>query len=295
MVLEYINKENKFNSIKEVAKSYFHISSHLLTKLKNKKLIYLNDKQAYVSAKISLNDIVKFDLGYEEETDNIVPVKMDLDIIYEDDSLLIINKPPFMTVHPSQNHFEDSLSNGVKYHFNQIGLKKKIRPVNRLDKNTSGLIVFAKNEYVQESLIFQMKTNTFSKKYLAVLDGVPSEKQGTIIAPISRKEGSIMERVIDFDNGQYAETAYKVLRNSKTLSLVEFSLKTGRTHQIRVHSKYLGCPILGDSLYNKESSSINRQALHSYNISFLHPINNSLINIEISLPDDMKSLVQFMD
>lgn len=291
MVLEYKKIDNKFNSIKEVAKSHFHFSSHLLTKLKNKKLIFLNNKQTYVSAKIVLNDIVKFNLDYEEESDNIIPSKMNLDIVYEDDSILVINKSPFIPVHPSQNHYTDSLSNGVKNYYNQIGLKKKIRPVNRLDKNTSGLVIFAKNEYIQENLTLQMKSNTFSKKYLAILDGIPTENHGSIIAPISRKEGSIMERIIDFENGQYAETHFKVLKTINNLSLVEFSLKTGRTHQIRVHAKHIGCPILGDTLYNKESSSINRQALHAYSISFLHPINNNLMNLEIALPNDMKALI----
>lgn len=169
MILEYQNINNEFYNIKEVANTYFHMSSKLIVKLKNKQKILLNGNIAKITDQLQKGDIVQFDLNYEEESENIVPTKMDLEIVFEDDALLIINKPANMPVHPSINHYEDSLSNGVKYYFNQIGLNKKIRPVNRLDKDTSGLVVFVKNEYIQENLINQMKSNLFQKEYLAIL------------------------------------------------------------------------------------------------------------------------------
>ena len=215
------------------------------------------------------------------------PMKMDLKIVFEDDSLLIINKTAGIPIHPSIHHYEDSLSNGVKYYFHQIQLHKKIRPVNRLDKDTSGLVVFAKNEYVQENLIRQMKTKEFQKEYLAILDGILPAPSGTISAPIARKEGSIIEREINFQTGQEAITHYQVLQQQNTLSLVKFQLETGRTHQIRVHAKSLGAPILGDTLYHQSSKLISRQALHAFKITFTHPILKKKMSFEIKLPKDM--------
>ena len=292
MILKYTKTDNKYNKIKQVAKEYFHMSDRLVLKLKNKQLIFKNSKTARVSDSIENNDIVEFNLDYEEESDNIVPIKMNLEIIYEDDSFIIVNKPPFMPVHPSANHYEDSLSNGIKCYFNSINLHKKIRPVNRLDKNTSGLVIFAKNEYVQESLINQMKHGTFKKKYLAILDGILKEKSGTISAPIARKEKSIIEREVNFEKGQNASTSFNVISQGKNFALVEFELHTGRTHQIRVHAKYMSHPILGDSLYGSKTSIINRQALHCYSLSFLHPIKNKNISFKSNIPTDMKDVLR---
>ena len=164
MKLEYIvNNLIEYNTVKEVLRQEFLLSDRLIIKLKKNNQIFLNNKTTFVNQKLEIKDKVLVLLDFEESCDNIVPTKMDLDILYEDDGLLIVNKPPFMPVHPSMDHYEDSLSNGVKYYFNSVGLKRKIRPVNRLDKNTSGIVIFAKNEYIQECLIRQMKVNTFEK------------------------------------------------------------------------------------------------------------------------------------
>jgi 23S rRNA pseudouridine1911/1915/1917 synthase len=291
MILSYKNTDNLYFNIKQVAKEYFHISDRLLARLKNKQLIFQNGFPARVTNTLNLNDVIEFNLEYEEENDNILPVKSDLKIIFEDDSLLIVNKEPFTPVHPSENHFSDTLSNGVRYYFDSINLKKKIRPVNRLDKNTSGLVIFAKNEYIQECLSYQMQKNLFHKKYLAILTGILENKSGTINAPIARKNESIIEREINFKTGQKAITNYFLIKENNNLSLVEFELLTGRTHQIRVHSKYIGHPILGDSLYGSNSPLINRQALHAYKISFFHPIVKKELIIEIPLPKDMSDIV----
>ena len=290
MTLEFTNINNQFNNIKEVAKNYFHMSDKLLLKLKNQKKILLNKSVARISDKIAENDLIEFDLNYDEDSENIVATEMNLDIIFEDESFLIINKAPHTPVHPSINHYEDSLSNGVKYYFDKIKLHKKIRPVNRLDKDTSGLVVFAKNEYIQENLIRQMKRNEFEKEYIAVLDGILQTKEGVISAPISRKDGSIIEREVNFETGQEAITYYQVLKKENNLSLVKFKLETGRTHQIRVHSKYLGAAILGDSLYHKSSDLIDRQALHAIRIEFVHPILKKKISFETKIPKDIQNI-----
>jgi len=215
---------------------------------------------------------------------------MDLDILYEDDGMLIVNKPPFIPVHPSMEHYEDSLSNGVKYYFDTINLKRKIRPVNRLDKNTSGIVIFAKNEYIQECLVKQMKSGTYEKIYLALVDGIIDKEKQIIDAPIARKEDSIIERCVS-STGYTAITIIELLKSFYDYSLIRCTLKTGRTHQIRVHTSYIGHPILGDDLYGKKSDEINRQALHAYKINFIHPISKEKIKIQAELLDDIRKLI----
>lgn len=164
MILQYKVIDNKFYNLKELLKVHFQISDNLVTKLKKNKKILLNSKFTYLDHLLEINDFVEIDLDFEEDSENIIPnSSLPLDIVFEDESLLIINKPANVPIHPSMNHFEDSLSNAVKHYFNSINLKRKIRPVNRLDKDTSGLVVFAKNEYIQELLIKQMKSNSFKK------------------------------------------------------------------------------------------------------------------------------------
>lgn len=291
MILQYRVIDNKFYNLKEILKVHFQLSDNLITKLKQNRKILLNSEFTYLDHLVKINDFVEIDLDLEESSENIVPnPNIELDIVFEDDSILIVNKSAGIPVHPSMNHFTDSLSNAVKYYFNTINLKKKIRPVNRLDKNTSGLVIFAKNEYVQELLIKQMKANIFKKEYLAILVGTLKEKNGVINAPIARKEGSIIEREIN-EKGFSSITHFKLIRNfeynNTKLSLVKFVLETGRTHQIRLHSKYINHPILGDSLYGSSSSFISRQALHAYKINFLHPIKKEPLSFEVPLPEDM--------
>ena len=291
MKLEYIvNELTKYENVKQVLKENWKMSDRLIVKLKKAKQIELNNKPAFINQKIKIKDTISVNLNFEEICNNIVPTQMDLKILYEDDALLIINKPPFIPVHPSMDHFEDSLSNGVKYYFDTINLKRKIRPVNRLDKNTSGIVVFAKNQYIQECLIKQMKTNTFQKEYIAIINGILNKKEQIINAPVARKEGSIIERCVA-SNGDYAITEIKLIKKYENYSLIKCILKTGRTHQIRVHLSYIGHFILGDDLYGQKSELINRQALHAYKVSFIHPIYKNKIEIVAELPKDMKNII----
>lgn len=290
MEFEYTIESTNFLNVKDVLKNYFGISSRLLLKLKKNNSVYLNNSICNLNDLVSVGDTVSFCLNYEEDNSNIVATNIPLNIVYEDECLLIINKPPNIAIHPSMLHYDNSLSNGVKYYFNLIGLHKKIRPVNRLDRNTSGLVIFAKNEYVQEFLIKEMQIKTFSKEYLAILEGTLDKKQGTINAPIARKKDSIIERCVD-NSGDNSITHYKVLKEFDNFSLVNFKLETGRTHQIRVHSSYIGHPILGDDLYGNKSNLINRQALHSYKISFIHPKTRRKMHFEIDMPQDMLDIV----
>ena len=288
MFLEYvIKKDDGFKTINDVLISYFGISSRLRNKLINLKAVKLNGNFVNTRCFVKELDIITVDFDYDEDNSNIIPTKMDLDIIYEDEWLIIINKPAGIAIHPSLLHYTNSLSNGVRYYFDSIGLKKKVRPVNRLDSNTSGLVVFAKCEYIQECFIKQMANKTFKKEYLCITEGVFDKKAGIIDLPIARKSGSIIERCID-KNGQNAITHYEVIKEFKNCSLVKCLLETGRTHQIRVHMSYIGHPLLGDTLYGKPSKLINRQALHSYMIEFIHPVYKKVMNFTCNLPEDMK-------
>lgn len=294
MKLKYVvKKDEHFDNIKEVLKTKFEISDRLLLKLKKNNLIFLNGSVANINGPINSNDMVEISLDYDEDNTNIVPVKMDLKIVFEDDWLLILNKPAGYPIHPSMLHFEDSISNGVKYYFDSINLHKKIRPVNRLDKDTSGIVIFAKNEYAQECLVRQMKQNEFVKEYIAVCCGKFDSLVGTVNAPISRKDGSIIERCVN-QNGDYSVTHYDVVQSNSNMSVVHLRLDTGRTHQIRVHMSYLGHSIVGDTLYGTASDLINRQALHSSSVTFYHPVTKQRLSFTAPLFDDMNNLIKSM-
>ena len=272
MKLSYKVIDEKYINVKQVLKSEFNMSDRLILRLKQNQKIFVNDKLSYINDTLFVNDIVTVLKDFEEDNSNIVPTKMNLDIIYEDEFMLILNKPVGIAIHPSCIHFDNSLSNGVKYYFDTIHLKKKIRPVNRLDKDTSGLVIFAKNEYIQECLVNQMKNKIFRKEYLAILNGYLENKIGIINAPIARENNSIIKRCVN-DNGDVSITHYEVIKNLKNnMCFVKFILETGRTHQIRVHSSYIGHSIIGDTLYGTASNLISRQALHAYKIEFIHPI-----------------------
>lgn len=280
------NVRNELN-IKEVLRKSLSMSSRLITKIKYNHL-YLNGSHCSVNSTVQPGDIVCVDFNYNEDNSNIVSnPQIKLDILYEDELYIIINKPSNMPVHPSMEHYTDSLSNGVKTYFDSIHLHKKIRPVNRLDKDTSGIVVFAKNEYAQENF------KPICKEYIDIINGIFSGN-GIIDLPIGRKNGSIIERCIDYENGDSAITEYEVIKNISeyNLSIVKCTLMTGRTHQIRVHLANKLSPILGDTLYGSTSNLINRQALHSYHLRLIHPINKKVIDIYAPIPEDISNIIK---
>ena len=291
MNLKYcIQPNDNYFNIKELLKVKFQISDRLLIKLKKNKKILLNGSPTFVDYNLKPFDTVEIIIDFEEESENIVSLEMNLDIIYEDEYYLVINKPAGLAVHPSILHYNNSLSNGVKYYFEQNDIKKKIRPINRLDKDTSGIVIFAKNEYIQEYLVREMKDNIFYKVYIAVCEGIFEENEGTITFPIARKENSIIERCVSL-NGDIAITHYKVLKKVDNTSVVKCILETGRTHHIRVPLPHIGHPILGDTLYGNASKLINRQALHAYKVKFVHPITGLNVEYVAEVPLDMINLM----
>lgn len=292
MELNYqIQEKDKDLTIHQILLREFSFSSRFFHKLLLNQSIFLNGSICDTRQKANVKDTISicFDL-WKEDTSHVAPTPMDLSILYEDDFLLIVNKPAGIAIHPSMLHYTDTLSNGISYYFKQIHLNKKIRPVNRLDTNTSGIVIFAKCEYLQDNLSKQMQENTFQKNYLAICEGIFSEKQGTICLPIARKENSIMKRCISED-GQPSITHYQILKESSAHSLVKCQLETGRTHQIRVHMKAICHPLVGDTLYGKDSPLITRQALHCYELQFVHSVTKKEIKINAPMPDDMKHLI----
>ena len=293
MELKYLVENKDYKNINEILSLHFKISTRLKNKLIKEKRIFLNGKNIDSRYEVNIGDNIVIDFNYEEDNSNIVAKNIPLDIIYEDEWFLVLNKPAGIAIHPSILHYEDSLSSGVKYYFDQIGLKKKIRPVNRLDFNTSGVVIFAKCEYIQECFSKQMQEGLFKKNYICLVEGIFDKKIGTINLPIARKPGSIIERCID-SNGQTSVTCYNVLEEnvSEGISLVNCSLETGRTHQIRVHMKAIGHPLIGDTLYGFSSNLINRQALHSFQISCIHPVTKKNCNFKAEIPEDIKNIIK---
>ena len=290
MNLQYTVKSENL-SINQILQNELNFSSRLLYKLIKNNNIFLNGNICDTRNTAQNGDLITINFDYSEDNSNIVPNKMQLDIIYEDEWFLIVNKPAGIAIHPSILHYTDSLCNGIRFYFDSISLKKKIRPVNRLDLNTSGLVIFAKCEYIQECLIKQMSQNIFKKEYLAICEGIFEQKNGTIDLPIARKDNSIIERCIS-KNGQPSITHYEILKEFNNYSLVKCILETGRTHQIRVHMSAISHPLLGDTLYGSISNLIDRQALHCYKLQFMHPITNKFMSFTSEIPSDFKQILK---
>ena len=249
MLLKYIVGDNK--NLRSILKDELNISSRLFNKIKN-KYVFVNGEHAIYYRDLNVNDVVEVDFSYDDDNYNNIVSNPDIkfEIVYEDEWLLIVNKGVNLPVHPSLNHYDISLSNGIRAYFDKIGLNKTVRLVNRIDKDTTGLVVIAKCEYIQECLIKQMNDNSFIKEYIAIARGLVDSSE-VIDFPIARKDGSIIERCVDLVRGENAITNYVRLNYNPELdiSLVKCRLLTGRTHQIRVHFAYIGHPLLGDSLY----------------------------------------------
>ena len=280
-------------------------SHHIIVHLKKcENGIMLNDQRVYTNQILKKDDLLTINIIEEASSENIVPIPMPLDIVYEDKDIMVLNKPADMPIHPSQGNYDNTLANGVAHYFAKQDIPYTYRCINRLDRDTTGLLILAKHMLSAAILSQIMKDRQISRTYLALVEGVPPA-HGTINKPIGRKEGSTIERIIDETNGETAITHYKILSTAticpnskvanqsneiislKEISLVELRLETGRTHQIRVHMKSIGHPLVGDTLYNPTTQLLGRQALHSHQLSFVHPITNEPLDFTSSLPDDM--------
>lgn len=277
-----------------IGKGYSHtILVHLK---KASESVLLNGRWEYMRTRIKTGDTLRIVLTESEGSDDITPTPMPLDIYYEDEDILVLNKPADMPVHPSKRHPDHTLANAVCAYFKAQGIPFTFRCANRLDRDTTGLVILAKHALSATILNRAICDRKIHREYLALADGLVPE-EGTVSAPIGRKDDCSIERVIDFEHGEHAVTHYRRLSYENGMSLLSLHLETGRTHQIRVHMKYLGHPLIGDALYHPEYSSnssnnkIKRQALHSYRLQFNHPITGAPIDLIAPLPADMAALI----
>lgn len=281
--------------IREYLKTELGLSTRLIRSASIGKRIFVNDEVVKMNRVLNEGEVIKIDLAKDESQD-IAPEKMDIDIVYEDEDILVVNKRPYMVVHPTKSYQSGTLANGVINYFNESNQNCIVRLVSRLDMNTSGLIIIAKNQFSHGMLSKQMSENKVGKRYLAIVHGNLEKDSGTIDLPIYRPEGIEFgtKRIID-ERGQRSITHYKVVERFKDSSLVECKLETGRTHQIRVHLSSLGHPIYGDVLYgdgDNEMDLIKRQALHAFALDFESPRTHEKLSLQCDLPDDMKELIE---
>lgn len=279
--------------ITDYMSEYLGFSSRQIKKLIKDKKVRINGKTAYRDNKLRDGDILEVDLSEEVRAD-IVPEDIGLNIIYEDEHLLAVNKPPFMLVHPTPNHSTGTLLNAAAHHFAKKGEKAALRLLNRLDMNTSGIVVIPKRAAVHSKLDEMMKSGSVRKFYVAVVEGIIVPEKGIIDKPIGKDEADLIRRKVKSD-GQPAVTIYETLKKFGGYSSLRLELATGRTHQIRVHLSYLGHPIIGDTLYGKGSQLIGRQALHASDMELPHPDGSGMLKLHAELPEDMHTLVSELE
>lgn len=256
------------------------------------KSILVNGVHYYMRQELSTGDHLQVRICETQNSEKIPPTKLPLDIIYEDEDLLVLNKPAGMPIHPSLNNYTNSIANALAYYFQSQGKPFIFRCCNRLDRDTSGLTIVSKH-LVSGSILSDMtKYRKVHREYLAIVRGSVTPSEGTIQAPLGRKDGTIIERTVDWEHGEDAVTHYKVVKEANGHSLVSLRLETGRTHQIRIHMKYLGYPLIGDYLYNPDMEYMTRQALHSHHMEFTHPITGEHMSFTAPLPEDMARVMQ---
>ena len=264
-------------------------SRQLLRQLKGTENGLLrNGQPTFMTIALKNGDRIRVRLLEKAEgSEAIMPAPLPFEIVYEDEDLLVVNKPADMPIHPSFQNHGNTLADALTWHYQQHGEDFVYRCINRLDRDTTGLLIVAKHLLSASILSDMVGKREIHREYLAIVKGIPPEN-GTISAPISRKKGSAILREVNFETGEPAVTHFARLEIRNGLSLVSLKLETGRTHQIRVHMGYIGCPLIGDYLYYPECSRISRQALHSHRLSFLHPITGKALSFTAPLPEDMK-------
>lgn len=266
-------------------RNYCNISVRLITALKLVPLgISRNGELLRVIDTVFENDIIQIKLP--EDNNEIEPVDISLDICYEDDHIMVLNKPPYMPVHPTHGHIDDTLANGVAFYLNNKNESFSFRAINRIDRDTTGLVLVAKHSYAASNLVKNVQ-----KKYVAVCEG-EILNSGTIDAKISLLPGHTIQRTAGTSDGVTAITHYNPILIKNGHTLVEFNLETGRTHQIRVHMSHISHPLAGDDMYGGSLEYIKRQALHCKTITFLHPVTHKEITVTTDLPEDMQNIIR---
>ena len=270
-LISYTNEEEL--TLKEVLLDKLNFSVRSISKMKREQSVFVNGVFKKPSTKLKKGDL-------------------NLNILYDDFDIIMVNKPPFMVVHPTKSHFDNTIANGITYYIKEKSEKVKVRFVNRLDMNTSGLVIVAKNAYAHHTLSVDMGNDAVEKKYITVVKGIVENDEGTINEPIYRPTEDSIKRIVD-EKGQASITHYKVLERLNDATVVEVKLETGRTHQIRVHMSHIGHGIIGDELYGYvDENLINRQALHAYSLSFNQPRTKENLEFKAELSNDIKNLIE---
>lgn len=285
-----VDKEHEGLKLGKYLRDKLMMSRNGLVKVKQSDSLKVNGCYVHTDKILKAGDKVEFNFP-DQDSENILPEYMDLDIVYEDDYMIVVNKKSGILIHPARNHYMGTLANGIMYHLMEEGRNITIRPVNRLDRNTSGLVLFAKSSHVQHLISLDGFKDKIVKEYLAIAQGIVEPDSGTIDAPIAIERVNWIKRMVRED-GNRSITHFQVIERYMDYTLLNIILETGRTHQIRVHMAHLGHPLLGDDLYGGSQEKIERQALHAHNIKMLHPITHSNLKLTAEIPEDMLKLIR---
>ena len=287
-ILTYsITEKNVPQTIEQFLRSKGYSSQCIKELKKMPQSILINGEWQYMKHSLQPGEVLTVHVQEEASSEKIPPVELPLDIVYEDEDILVVNKPADMPIHPSLNNYYNSLANALAWYYDKQGKPFIFRCVNRLDRDTSGLTIIAKHMLSAGILSTMVAERAIHREYLAIARGEIQPAQGTIDAPIGRKGDSIIERMIDYEKGERAVTHYHLAEYKNGHSLLSIHLETGRTHQIRVHMKLIGFPLIGDHLYNPDLEYMQRQALHSHRLQFVHPITGENMDFVAPLPEDM--------
>lgn len=290
MKLTYrVEEHERGRTVESLLRFKIGLSSTIIRKLKRCSGIAVNNQIAYIKDRVETGDTLSIDLEDDNQTD-VEPQNIPIKIVYEDEHLLVVDKPPNMLVHPLKHEPYNTLANAVIHYYQQNNLKTSFRPVYRLDRNTSGLVVIAKHAVAGCKLSQQLHSDSFRRRYLAVVHGIVFQRRAAVALPIIRCADSNVKHTIA-PHGKKAVTYYHVEKYFYNSTLVKLELKTGRTHQIRVHLSSIGFPLIGDTLYGGRPEGINRQALHCNCLELIHPITREKLFLEVPLPDDMMNLI----
>ena len=295
--MEVIVENSNNERIDKYLANNTELSRTLISKMIDEEYILVNNKKTKNNYKVKDKDIISIDESFKQEVE-IVPEKIDLDIVFEDEDIIIINKPSGMVVHPGNGNYSGTLVNGLMYYTNHLSDNNgETRPgiVHRIDKDTSGLIIVAKNNKTHEILSEYFQNKTITRKYIALIKGELNTNSATIDAPIGRSENDRKKMAVTANNSKNAVTHLEVLKRFKGYTLIKLKLDTGRTHQIRVHMNYIGHPVYNDPVYTNDKCTDFGQFLHSYSMDFIHPTKGTEMHFEIELPEYFKNHLETLE
>jgi 23S rRNA pseudouridine1911/1915/1917 synthase len=281
-----VTEDEAGRTVQEILTGPLGVSRRMIQRLTRSQGIHLNRRAPFLGRKVRAGDVVAARLAGDEES-GVEAVEMELSIVHEDDDVLVIDKPPFLLVHPTSPEQTKTLAHGVAHHFRATGQRLKVRPVHRIDRDTSGLVLFAKSSAAHARLDRQLQAGEIERDYLALVQGVVAEDAGTVDAPIARHPRKPNLRMVR-PGGEHAVTRWRVVHRYADATLLELVLETGRTHQIRVHMAHLGHPVLGDRAYGGRAvAGLKRQALHASRLAFAHPAGGGRLDFTSPLPEDL--------